>query len=134
MTTLHGQPADWDESEEGHLTIYAMDPALVPADQTERVIYELRLDVARLNTEAMGYATALHAEQQRHKDDPGALAATAFAVARLLKIVADFLSEDGENPEYDRACVEIVVDFLGMSMDDRDVAFALLRSLKQQVS
>jgi len=43
----------WDQTDEGHATIYAMNPALIPAAQVARVIYELRLDVARLNDEVI---------------------------------------------------------------------------------
>jgi hypothetical protein len=50
---LHGQPNEWDQTDDGHNTIYLMDPALIPASQVERVIYELRLDIAHLNAEVL---------------------------------------------------------------------------------
>ena len=53
--TIYGQEVDWSESDEGHQTIYEMAPNLIPADQAARVIYELRLDVTRLNSEAIDY-------------------------------------------------------------------------------
>jgi hypothetical protein len=53
--TIYGMPVEWTEGEEGHLTVYDMAPELIPADQVARVIYELRLDVNRLNAEAIAY-------------------------------------------------------------------------------
>ena len=53
--TIYGQEVDWSETDEGHLTVYEMAPNLIPVDQVARVIYELRLDVTRLNAEAIGY-------------------------------------------------------------------------------
>ena len=49
---------------------------------------------------------------------------------RLLSVVADLMSEHGENPEYDRACVEIVCTMLGVSTDARDDVAALLRHVR----
>lgn len=52
--------------------------------------------------------------------------------ARLIHIAVNLLSEDGENPEYDRACVEIVTEFLGLSMDEREAVLGLLRSRRDR--
>ena len=50
---LYGREEDWDMTDKGQHTIYSMDPDLVPARDSARVIYELRLDVNRLNAEVM---------------------------------------------------------------------------------
>jgi hypothetical protein len=52
---------------------------------------------------------------------------------RVVQVAADLMSEDGENPEYDRACVEIVRDLLGMDWEDdtRSVIEAALRATKE---
>lgn len=50
---ISGQPEGWSETNEGHATIYEMAPSAIPADQAARVIYELRLDVERLNAEVI---------------------------------------------------------------------------------
>lgn len=39
-------------------------------------------------------------------------------VDRVVRIAAGLMSDDGENPEYDRACVEIVRDVLGLDWED----------------
>jgi hypothetical protein len=57
--TIFGQEVDWSETNEGHLTIYSMAPNIIPAEQVARVIYELRLDVTRLNDEAISYMQKL---------------------------------------------------------------------------
>jgi hypothetical protein len=44
---------NWSETEEGLLTIHDMNPGLIAPGIAARVIYELRLDVARLNSEAI---------------------------------------------------------------------------------
>lgn len=36
---------------------------------------------------------------------------------------------EGENPEYDRAIVELVSDLVGFSTDDRDSTLAFLRAI-----
>jgi hypothetical protein len=51
---------------------------------------------------------------------------------QLIAIVADLLSEDGENAEYDRACAEIVATFLGLSTDTKDSVLELLRARHAQ--
>jgi len=50
----------------------------------------------------------------------------------VLAIIADLLTDvPGDNPEYDRACVEIASGVLGLDTDDaRSAVYALLRSLK----
>ena len=42
-------------------------------------------------------------------------------VSDLLELAMWLKSPDGENPEYDRALVELVTDAAGLSMDDKDV-------------
>ena len=49
---------------------------------------------------------------------------------RLLRIAADLMSEEGENSEYDRACVEIACTMLGVSTDARDDVAGLLRAIQ----
>jgi hypothetical protein len=44
---------DWDLTDEGEHAIYTLAPDLVPASVTARVIYELRKDIDRLNSESM---------------------------------------------------------------------------------
>jgi hypothetical protein len=39
--------------------------------------------------------------------------------AELIELARGLKSEHGENPEYDRALVELCTDALGMSMDER---------------
>lgn len=49
----------------------------------------------------------------------------------LLVIAAGLLSEHGENPEYDRAIVELTTELLGHSLEEyRDVVHDTLRGLK----
>lgn len=45
---------------------------------------------------------------------------------RLINIARDLRSEDGENPEYDRALVEVVGDFFGYTSDHRGEVEKLL--------
>lgn len=49
----YGLDEEWDQTNEGHHAIYTMNPSDIPASQAARVIYELRLDIDRLNREAM---------------------------------------------------------------------------------
>lgn len=49
----------------------------------------------------------------------------------VINNAALLLSEDGENPEYDRAIVELTSAALGVSSDDYDAVERLLRGLKQ---
>lgn len=46
---------------------------------------------------------------------------------RLLGCAHDLLSEDGENPEYDRALVELVCDYSGIGTDRRDEVLGTIR-------
>jgi len=50
---IHGLPDDWSDTDEGHAAVYITDPEAVRMSHAARVIYELRLDVARLNDEAI---------------------------------------------------------------------------------
>jgi hypothetical protein len=45
------------------------------------------------------------------------MATNAVSIARLIKLARDLKSEDGENPEYDRALVELITDAAGMTME-----------------
>lgn len=50
----------------------------------------------------------------------------------LMRTAADLMSEDAENPEYDRALVELVCDLLpGVSTDDRETVERLLRAHRE---
>lgn len=49
----HGVDEEWSETDDGHRIIYFTDPSEVPARVAARVIYELRLDVDRLNNETI---------------------------------------------------------------------------------
>jgi hypothetical protein len=50
---IHGLPDDWNQTDDGHETIYTLDPNVIAFSKAARVIYELRLDVARLNDEVV---------------------------------------------------------------------------------
>lgn len=53
---------------------------------------------------------------------------------RLLLAVADLMADpSAPNPEYDRACVEIVADYLGVGSDQRDAVTAILYALRDRV-
>jgi hypothetical protein len=49
---------------------------------------------------------------------------------RLIKNARDLKSDRGENPEYDRALVELVGTSLGVSMDDREYVEQMLGIIK----
>lgn len=55
-----------------------------------------------------------------------------FSISTIVREVADMLS-DGDNVEYDRACVEIVMHFLPTDMEDdtRKGVEAMLRAIKE---
>lgn len=53
--------------------------------------------------------------------------------SRLIELAGGLKSEHGENPEYDRALVELVTDALSLSMDYKD-AVARLIGIKQGAS
>jgi hypothetical protein len=44
-----------------------------------------------------------------------------ITLTELLDIASGLKSEDGENPEYDRALVEVCCNAAGMSTDSRDI-------------
>lgn len=50
---IYGLNADWNCTDEGDTACYTTDPAEVAPEHAARVIYELRADVGRLNTEVM---------------------------------------------------------------------------------
>jgi len=50
---IHGLHDDWNATDEGDAACYTVPPEFVPVSQAARVIYELRLDIARLNDEVM---------------------------------------------------------------------------------
>ena len=47
-----------------------------------------------------------------------------------LAVIADLMSDDATNTEYDRACVEIACAFLGQSTEARDTVEGVLRGIK----
>lgn len=51
--------------------------------------------------------------------------------ARLVLVTAGLISDDeGDNPEYDRACAEIVCEFIGLPIaDNRETILAALREV-----
>jgi len=53
--------------------------------------------------------------------------------ARVLVIGADLLSEHGENPEYDRAIVEMATRLLGLDSDSYGDVLAAMRILNPEV-
>jgi hypothetical protein len=48
----------------------------------------------------------------------------------VLRAAADLLSDDGENPEYDRAITELTCDLLSVSTDSKDAVYNFLCALK----
>lgn len=50
---------------------------------------------------------------------PESLVYGSVGIPTLVAIARDLRSEDGENPEYDRALIELVCEAAGLSMDDR---------------
>lgn len=51
----------------------------------------------------------------------------SFTIETLLATAADLISEDDDNPEYDRAIAELTNDLLGGTQDDKDAVLAVLR-------
>lgn len=51
---------------------------------------------------------------------------------RILSVAADLLSDDGENPEYDRAIKELVGDLLGFTADEYPIVEQTLRLIHSQ--
>lgn len=52
------------------------------------------------------------------------------AAGRLIAIAAGLVSENAENAEHDRACSEIVTEYLGLPMDESDTVLKILRVKK----
>lgn len=50
----------------------------------------------------------------------------SITLAALVDLARGPKSEDGENPEYDRALAELVTDAAGLPMDERGAMAALL--------
>ena len=50
-----------------------------------------------------------------------------ITIAELLHIAAWLISEDGENPEYDRALAELLCDAAGVSMDHKEEMLSEMR-------
>ena len=48
----------------------------------------------------------------------------------VLREAASLLSEDGENPEYDRAITELTCAVLGVSTENKAAVLSFLRALK----
>jgi hypothetical protein len=57
--------------------------------------------------------------------------AKRIALSTLKRIAASLLSEDGENPEYDRALSELVTDAAGLSMEFASATLVELRNLRE---
>ena len=75
MTINNDIDQDWDLTDEGHTMTYVADPADIPVSVAARVIHTLRLDVDRLNNEAMQYAerlrdAGLYVDYQPQGDQP----------------------------------------------------------------
>jgi len=54
------------------------------------------------------------------------------AVAMVIRMAKGLLSEDGENSEYDRAIVELVIDVCGLSQQDFDTVLATIRNFDEK--
>jgi|JI10StandDraft_1071094.scaffolds.fasta_scaffold12813_13 hypothetical protein len=50
---IHGLDCEWDQTDDGHRAVYMVPPDEVPVAFAARVIYELRLDCERLNSEVL---------------------------------------------------------------------------------
>lgn len=76
---IYGYDDDWNVTEIGHFTIYSMEPEQVCFNKhaAARTIYELRLDVARLNDEVIALHRISDVEwdqlpaSERDRLDPG---------------------------------------------------------------
>ena len=53
---IHGLDCEWDQTDDGHRAVYKVPPDEVPVAFAARVIYELRLDCERLNSEVLELA------------------------------------------------------------------------------
>ena len=52
---------------------------------------------------------------------------------KLLTDAASLLSENGENPEYDRAIIELTSALIGAGQDDRILMTRILRALSERL-
>jgi hypothetical protein len=50
--------------------------------------------------------------------------------SQTLRTIAELMTDDGSNPEYDRACIEIACDLLGVPMDSRGEVESILRAVR----
>lgn len=50
----------------------------------------------------------------------------------MIRVAANLTSEDGENPEYDRALVELIVDTQGVGVDMDDGREIVQRMIADQ--
>lgn len=58
---------------------------------------------------------------------PAAPSTAPIPLDRLLPVAAGLVSEDGENPEYDRALAEMTCALAGLSSDCKDDVAAVIR-------
>lgn len=52
-------------------------------------------------------------------------------LARCIEVGASLISEDGENPEYDRAIAEFTIDVCGLTMDHKDDVLAAMKAYRE---
>lgn len=101
MSTTEGYPFgldhEWDLTDHGDEMIYSVNPAEVPPAFTARVIYELRKDCDRLNTEAVNALS----EVERLKARVRFLLAGMGDAAKLLGQTIPDMTPD-EKAEFDR--------------------------------
>lgn len=50
-------------------------------------------------------------------------------ITDLLRLIAGLMSEDGENVEYDGACIQIACAVLSLSTDESEAVERLLRTI-----
>lgn len=59
----------------------------------------------------------------------------ATMTSRMIEMAADLLSEDGENPEYDRGVAEVLCEYLSLPLNDATPGvLAALRSAWPQLA
>ena len=55
-----------------------------------------------------------------------------MSAIRILKIAAELISDDSENPEYDRGVVEMTCDILDIPMDAKESVGDILRAIRNR--
>jgi hypothetical protein len=66
-----------------------------------------------------------------HEEFPMGATLPKVTAKAVLIAASLLLSEQGENPEYDRAIVELTMDLIGARSDDRVLMTRILRALAQ---